>query len=130
MKYRKITVSGLFTLLFIASANAQEIVVVQAVDEYSGLKSLAVLVLMILILIFLYRGSKRKPVNHTAIQDVKTENESVPDEVVAAIMMILHEIDEDVHDKDSTVLTLRKVTRNYSPWNSKIFGLRQIPYKK
>jgi phosphatidylglycerophosphatase A len=130
MKHRKITVSFLFTLLFVISANAQETASAQAVEEYNTLKSLIVLALMILALVFLYRSSKYKAVKKTDNRDAKTDNNSVPDEVVAAIIMMLNDMDEDVHDKDNTVLTMRKVTRNYSPWNSKIFGLRQMPYIK
>ncbi|GHT62028.1 hypothetical protein AGMMS50239_14270 [Bacteroidia bacterium] len=130
MRYKKFTVFWLFTLFFVASADAQKMATAQVVDEYNGLKSLIVLVLMILVLVFLYRSSKRKPVKNTDNQDMKMENESVPGEVAAAIVMMLNDLDEDVHDLDSTVLTMRKITRNYSPWNSKIFGLRQMPYKK
>lgn len=49
-------------------------------------------------------------------------------EVIAAIVMALHE-HLDAHDKESTVLTINKVRRSYSPWSSKIYGMRQIPTK-
>ncbi|MDR1780434.1 MAG: lamin tail domain-containing protein [Tannerella sp.] len=45
-------------------------------------------------------------------------------EVIAAISMALYEVTEDVHDLENTVLTIHKVARNYSPWSSKIYGLR------
>jgi len=50
-------------------------------------------------------------------------------EVLAAIGTALYELDEDVHDIENTVLTIQKVKRNYSPWSSKIYGLREIPKK-
>lgn len=48
-------------------------------------------------------------------------------EVLAAIGAALYELEEDVHDMENTVLTIQKVTRNYSPWSSKIYGLRELP---
>ena len=48
-------------------------------------------------------------------------------EIFAAISMALYEISDDNHDIENTVLTIRKVKRSYSPWSSKIYGLRQTP---
>jgi Na+-transporting methylmalonyl-CoA/oxaloacetate decarboxylase gamma subunit len=50
-------------------------------------------------------------------------------EIFAAIATALYEVNEDVHDVENTVLTIQKVTRNYSPWSSKLYGLREIPQK-
>ncbi len=47
-------------------------------------------------------------------------------EEIAAIIMALHE-HLNAHDSESTVLTINKVKRAYSPWNSKIYGLRELP---
>lgn len=51
-------------------------------------------------------------------------------EVVAAIAVAMKLYEEDYHDLESQILTINKVTRTYSPWSSKIYGLRQIPNKK
>lgn len=51
-------------------------------------------------------------------------------EVYAAIATALYEFGEDTHDIENTVLTIHKVTRNYSPWSSKIYNLREVPRKK
>ena len=48
-------------------------------------------------------------------------------EIFAAISMALYEISDDNHDIENTVLTIRKVKRSYSPWSSKLYGLRQTP---
>ncbi|MCD7976152.1 MAG: lamin tail domain-containing protein [Tannerellaceae bacterium] len=53
----------------------------------------------------------------------------VSGEIIAAISAALHEVAEDTHDIESTVLTITKVTRNYSPWSSKIYALRETPKK-
>lgn len=50
-------------------------------------------------------------------------------EVLAAIGAALYELNEDAHDIENTVLTIQKVTRNYSPWSSKIYSLRETPRK-
>ena len=50
-------------------------------------------------------------------------------EVSAAISTALHLYFEDVHDVETTILTIKKVQRAYSPWSSKLYGLRQSPRK-
>ena len=50
-----------------------------------------------------------------------------PGEVYAAISMALHEMQNDVHDVEETVLTITRVKRSYSPWSSKIYTLRETP---
>ncbi len=47
-------------------------------------------------------------------------------EEIAAIIMALHE-HLNTHDAESTILTINKVKRAYSPWSSKIYGLREVP---
>ena len=48
-------------------------------------------------------------------------------EVAAAISMALHELNEVAHDVEHAVLTFGTHGRVYSPWSSKIYGLRQQP---
>lgn len=55
------------------------------------------------------------------------EDESLSGEVNAAIAMALHLYFAEIHDHEKTVLTINKVSRTYSPWSSKIYGLRQYP---
>ncbi len=50
-------------------------------------------------------------------------------EIFAAIGAALYEMSDDNHDIENTVLTIRKVQRAYSPWSSKIYGLREVPKK-
>lgn len=53
-----------------------------------------------------------------------------PGEVYAAISMAMHEIQDEVHDVEETVLTITRVKRSYSPWSSKIYTLRETPFRK
>ena len=41
--------------------------------------------------------------------------------------MAIHLYYSEMHDKENTVLTIDKVSKTYSPWSSKIYGLRQHP---
>ncbi len=47
-------------------------------------------------------------------------------EEIAAIAMALYE-HLNAHDAENTILTINKVKRAYSPWSSKIYGLREVP---
>lgn len=63
--------------------------------------------------------------------DIKTvAKEERPDhdsgEEIAAIVMALNE-HINAHDLESTILTINKVRKSYSPWSSKIYGLRELP---
>lgn len=48
---------------------------------------------------------------------------SVPGEVTAAIGMALY-LAISLHDEESNILTIKKVSKVYSPWSSKIYGIR------
>jgi len=62
------------------------------------------------------------------LNEIPKENRPQHDsgEEIAAIVMALHE-HLDTHDQENTVLTINKVKRAYSPWSSKIYGLRETP---
>jgi len=53
--------------------------------------------------------------------------EDISGEVNAAIAMALYLYKNELHDYEETVLTIKKVARTYSPWSSKIYGLRNYP---
>lgn len=78
--------------------------------------------------------SKRNAMKVKGITDKKEAKEKklgeAPGEVFAAIAMAMHEMQNDVHDVEETVLTITRVKRSYSPWSSKIYTLRETPHKK
>ena len=51
-------------------------------------------------------------------------------ETNAAIALALHLYMDELHDMESNVMTITKVSRRYSPWSSKIYGLRNLNYRK
>lgn len=60
------------------------------------------------------------------LEEIK-EDQSITGEVNAAISMAIYLYYNEMHDKEDAVLTINKVSRTYSPWSSKIYGLRQHP---
>lgn len=53
----------------------------------------------------------------------KKPSQDIAGEELAAIAMALYKFSEDLHDNESTVLTINRVARAYSPWSSKIYGI-------
>jgi len=58
------------------------------------------------------------------------EQGQLHEEEIAAIATALKIFNSDRHDRESDVLTIMSIKRAYSPWNSKIHGLTQMPDKK
>jgi len=56
--------------------------------------------------------------------------EETSDGINAAIGLALYMYTSELHDFEEAVLTINKVSRVYSPWSSKIYGLRQTPERK
>jgi hypothetical protein len=48
-------------------------------------------------------------------------------EINAAIAMVLYLYSNEIHDQENPVITMIRVSRTYSPWSSKIYGLRKLP---
>lgn len=59
----------------------------------------------------------------------KIKEVAITGEVNAAISAALFLYFSEIHDEESNVLTIKKISRRYSPWSSKLYGLRQIPRK-
>lgn len=73
--------------------------------------------------------SRNKAKTHgVSTKELAEEHRNDSGEAIAAIAMALHE-HLDAHDRENTVLTINKVKRAYSPWNSKIYNMRHIPNK-
>ena len=51
-------------------------------------------------------------------------------ELAAAIITALKLYKSNLHDQESEMLTINRITRAYSPWSSKIHGLTQLPERK
>jgi len=52
-------------------------------------------------------------------------------EVLAAISMAIYDIQDEVHDVETKVLTIvRRTSQDYLPWASKDQLMRQLPIRK
>ena len=96
--------------------------------------------LLILFILFKFIGkvsiylSKRNAMKAKGVTCEKEAKEKklgeAQGEVIAAISMALHEMQNSAHDYEETVLTITRVKRSYSPWSSKIYSLRETPNRK
>ncbi|MCP5063288.1 MAG: hypothetical protein GY936_12595 [Ignavibacteriae bacterium] len=95
------------------------------------------IVFMALLLLFLFISNLSKILRSNIRSKFKRkENEEeigdediISGETAAAISMALYLNFEEVHDVENTIITIKKIQRTYSPWNSKLHGLRQTPKK-
>ena len=102
----------------------------------AGIGFLIVFAVLIL-LIFIMKGMgwgftrERKPrvAAATPASEPAIEHAISDQELVAAIATALKLYKSDLHDRESETLTINRITRAYSPWNSKIHGLTQLPEK-
>ncbi len=73
-------------------------------------------------------GMANKPKKASKTASILTpKTSSVSEETAAAIALAFKLHQEDLHDKESTVLTINRVARFYSPWSSKIYGINRLP---
>ncbi len=54
----------------------------------------------------------------------KEDDIHISGETIAAIAMAIY-LCRDLHDDESNVLTIKKISKVYSPWNSKIYGINR-----
>lgn len=46
---------------------------------------------------------------------------------MTAISLALHlYLDEEIHDQESNVITIKRIQRRYSPWSSKLYGMNNF----
>ena len=94
-----------------------------------------VLVLLIFIMKgmgwFFTRQKKAAKAAATGAPVADDDHEAISDqEIAAAIMTALKLYKSNLHDQESEMLTIHRITRAYSPWSSKIHGLTQLPERK
>lgn len=56
-------------------------------------------------------------------KEISTEEGTLTGETNAAIAMALFLYFDEIHDEESTKMTIKKVSKTYSPWSSKLYGL-------
>jgi glutaconyl-CoA/methylmalonyl-CoA decarboxylase subunit delta len=59
--------------------------------------------------------------------DTTGNDKYISGDETAAIAMAIHMFFEEQHDEESNIITIKRIERRYSPWSSKIYGLRNFP---
>lgn len=70
----------------------------------------------------LLRISQRKRLKAVGREECM-DKDPITGETNAAISMALHLYFNENHDDESNVMTIKKVSSTYTPWNSKIYGV-------
>lgn len=110
-------------------------------DKYGGAITIIAMcivisALVILSLLFLLFGKisssmlsrKKKEAHGVTSETAEDHHEEVDSgEVIAAIGMALSEYFGQGHDMEDTILTIKRMKKSYSPWNSKIYNMRTMP---
>lgn len=100
-----------------------------------GIVLLALIVLSILFYCFgsfsskLLTKRKKAAKAKTATADSEDHEDHSLDsgETIAAIVAALSQHFSTDHDFEDTILTIRRMKKSYSPWNSKIYNMRHTP---
>ncbi|MDT8322544.1 MAG: OadG family protein [Bacteroidota bacterium] len=87
--------------------------------------SLTIISLLIRLLKVLASQKKERGTEAEAATPVRN---GVSGEVVAAIATALQHHLFELHDEERTIITIKKVSRPYSPWSSKLYGMTPSPF--
>lgn len=90
--------------------------------------ALTVITLLIRALKLINEPKKAAEKSDSAVAGTPARN-GVSGEVVAAIALALQTHLFELHDEERTIITIKRVSRPYSPWNSKLYGMTPSPYK-
>ena len=91
--------------------------------------------LVLLVIVFtqipklIYYNTRKKLKEQTKKAVLTDDDLHISGDVSAAISMALHLFFNEMHDEESNVITIKRVRKTYSPWSSKIYGLRVWPRK-
>lgn len=97
---------------------------------WTALISICLVFCVLVLLVLIMQGfgvvfSRRAPKTPVTEQQALLHEEEI-----AAIATALKMFRSELHDRESEVLTIMSIKRSYSPWNSKIHGLTQMPDRK
>lgn len=88
-----------------------------------------IILFVALFIFFLFRTDKIITAKNQSLTQAVPSLDAgeVTDEEAAAIALAIHMFKREMHDMESLTITLKKVSRIYSPWSSKIYTIRQNP---
>jgi hypothetical protein len=92
--------------------------------------NIVLIVSVILFLLFRYISRLRKYRPSGANEMTDRQNhprpEIVPEGDKAAIAMALYLYFNEIHDQESDIITVKRVSKTYSPWSSKLYSMRNL----
>lgn len=97
-----------------------------------GIYSLITIFLVIVIFVVLFsvvpaiRNFLRNSSNKSTSTNGGKKSSSIPAGDSAAIAAAIFLFMDEIHDKENRVVTIKRVSRTYSPWNSKIYGVNWL----
>ena len=104
------------------------------------LTAMAVTFLSLIVLYFIFKNvgkfhirkkseNAKEATKTVTNRDKADTSGQVSAEVYAAVSMAIHlyKLDNEAHDFETTILTINKESKTYSPWSSKIYTLRETP---
>lgn len=92
-----------------------------------------VFIALLLLYVIFYNLSKAMTLNvkrhlkKEGKSDEASKVEEISGEVNAAIAYAIYLYYNELHDKENPIITINRVSKAYTPWSSKIYGLRQNP---
>lgn len=119
-----ISLFSIFPVLAGLDKQAGIIVVVGYLVVFVALITLYLMFRYVLPLFFRIKLYRRAAREGRALDD--SEKHEMSGEVNAAIATAIYLYFDEQHDYESNVITIRKVSRTYSPWSSKIYNMRNL----
>lgn len=97
------------------------LIIVGMVVVFVALSLLVIILNRIPLLLNLFTRLIKKEPKESMIHEVRDQR--IPAQVSAAISAAIYLYLDDIHDKETRIMTIRRVSKTYSPWSSKIYGL-------
>lgn len=117
-------------------------VLIKRVDPYGIIMALTAMSVVFVALILLYlsfkymgknaikKAKQKLDIEYIASADGDDQEQSAEQLAAISLALDLYFRENEVHDVEHTVLTRNEMPKNYSPWSSKIYTLRETPVKK
>jgi hypothetical protein len=74
-----------------------------------------------------YKAKRKSKASLPPPEETKPEIVSTEPETAAVISLALNLYIQQMREYEDAIITIQKVMKPYSPWSSKIYGLRQTP---
>jgi len=134
-----ITTPGATNDIFEDKATANE--VFAKLDPYGVIMAIIAMIAVFVPLLVLYRVfnfigyvnqgkfklRRKKDTKEDISAGEEAGEEQIPNEVIAAISAAIHLFKENQHDLESEIITIKRTSKMYSPWSSKIHNLTKTP---